>query len=83
MSKTKYTETIVEQGCIEMLVTYVWEQEPSQIEECHGYHELGGGVLVDLLNVEVIIKGKSIDILPFLDKRQEMAIIDDLSIFEP
>lgn len=81
--RTKHTETIVEQGCVEMIVTYVWEREPSQIEECHGYHELGGGVSVILLNVEVIIKGKSIDILSFLDKKQEMAIIDDLSIFEP
>ena len=75
------SETSVDEGCVEVLVTYRIEQEASQVEECHGYHELGNNTLVELTHVEVIIGGKSVDILKFLDKKQEDKLIDCLSIW--
>jgi hypothetical protein len=79
----KNTELIVDDAGLEILVAYRYERNPSQIEECHGYHEMGGGINVELEAVEVIVKGgSSVNILPFLNSKQEDYIIDKLNFDE-
>lgn len=76
---TKTTETLVDDAGIEIMVGYEWEQSDSQIEEGHGYHEVGKLVYTELTSVEVIIKGHGIDILPVMTQRQKDAIIGQLT----
>lgn len=77
------SELIVDEAGLEILVSYRYERQPSQIEEGHGYHELGRGIDVDLTAVEVIVRGgNSVDILPFLNGWQQNYIIDKLTYDE-
>ncbi|HEY9701455.1 MAG TPA: hypothetical protein V6C58_03375 [Allocoleopsis sp.] len=73
------TETILDENGIELLVGYDYEVSESQWEECHGYHDVGKMIYTELTSVEVIIKGRGIDILPFLDDRQREFIIHSLN----
>ena len=80
---TTNTELIVDDAGLEILVTYRYEENPSQIEECHGYHEMGGGLSVELEMIEVAIKGgNSVDILPFLNEKQCTYITNKLNFDE-
>lgn len=74
MTHTK--ELIVEDVLIDILVSYDWERGESQIEQ---YVEVGNRMYTKLTSVEVIIKGRAIDILPKLTIEQENAIIDRLN----
>lgn len=74
MTHTK--ELIVEDVLIEILVSYDWERGESQIEQ---HVEVGNRMYTKLTSVEVIIKGRAIDILPKLTIEQENAIIDQLN----
>jgi hypothetical protein len=74
-------DTVVDDSCLELVVSYNIREEESQIEECHGFHEVGGGHEVELLSVEVVIAGKGIDILKQLNPKQEQRIIDNLEIW--
>lgn len=78
---THNSETIVDELGIELLVGYDYEQSPSQIEEGHGYHEVGNLVYTELTSVEVVIKGRGIDILPQLTEK-EMSYIVSLLNYE-
>ena len=73
-------ELTVYDKCYEIHVTYNYKYEDSQIEECHGFHEKGGGYVVDLLSVEVVICNISIDITNNLNEEQIQKIIDNLKI---
>jgi hypothetical protein len=79
---TKNSETLVDESGIEILVGYEYEKSPSQIEEGHGLHEVGLMTYTDLTSVEVVIKGKGIDILPLMTGRQKEFIIEQLTYDE-
>ena len=76
----KNTETLIDDNGIEVQVSYLYEKSPSQIEECHGRHEVGNMVYTELIAVEVVIAGTSINILHMMDERQIQKIIKNLSI---
>ena len=80
--KKKLTEVIVDQSSVELMVTYYYEKLSSQIEEGHGFHDVGGGHHVEISHVELIIDNQAIQILPLLSQRQLHSIIDQLSIYE-
>ena len=80
--KKKLTEVIVDQSPVELMVTYYYEKLSSQIEEGHGYHDVGGGHHVEISHVELIINKQSIELLPLLSQKQLDSIIDNLSIYE-
>lgn len=73
------SETIIDESGIEILVGYDYEKSPSQTEECHGFHEVGNLVYTELKSVEVVIKGKGIDILPNMSEKQKTYIISLLN----
>lgn len=77
--KQKESELIVDENGIEVLVTYTTENI-TQIEECHGIHDLGY-IDIELTNVEVIIAGRGIDILHLMNDKQISVIKDNLSIY--
>lgn len=74
------SEMIVDDNGIEILVGYDYEKSGPQIEECHGYHDVGNLVSVKLTSVEVIICGTGIDILPQMTKKQIERIEQILNI---
>lgn len=74
------TEQIIDHNGFEINVTYTFEKSLSQIEECHGSHEVGGGYDVQLVSVEILFGGKGIEILPKMNERQKNHIIDQLEI---
>lgn len=76
------TETITDENGIEILVGYDYEQSPSQIEEGHGYHEVGNLIETELKTVEIVIAGKGIDILPSMNEKQKEAIVELLNYEE-
>jgi hypothetical protein len=78
----KFYETIIDELGIEIIVGGTIENSASQIEECHGYHEVGGGYHVTLTSVEIVISGKGIDILPQLSQKQINKIIDEINVEE-
>lgn len=62
----KDSAMIVDQSCVEVLVTYFWER-------------VEGGIETDLISVEVIIAGKGIDILWQLNDQQRNHIIEQVN----
>jgi len=78
----KFYETIIDELGIEIIVGGTIESNASQIEEGHGYHEVGGGHDVTLTSVEVVIAGKGVDILPQLSQKQINKIIDEINVEE-
>jgi hypothetical protein len=80
MAKIKRnSETICDDNGIEILVGYRYETSDSQVEECHGLHEVGLMTETTLTSVEVVIAGRGIDVLPMLTKKQKDHIIDKLN----
>jgi len=71
-------ELICDDNGIEILVGYEYEQSDSQIEEGHGLHEVGCLVYTELTSVEVVIKGRGIDILSRLTEKEKDFIIGKL-----
>lgn len=72
------TETLVDDNGIEVLVNYDYEQSESQIEEGHGFHEVGKMVYTQLYSVEIVIDGFGIDILPLMSSNIMKLIINKL-----
>jgi len=72
-------ETIVDDNNIEMVVEYEYEKTSSQVEEGHGYHDVGNMIYTTLKTVELIIAGVGIDIISTLNDRQKNFIISKLS----
>ena len=62
-------ETIIDQDGIELTVTY------------HVGEDFKGNSIVDINNVEIIIAGSGVDILPMLNERQYNVILNSLSIY--
>lgn len=75
----KNCETILDENGIELLVGYKYEQSASQLEEGHGLHEVGELIYTQLDSVEVVIKGRGIDILPQMTEKQKDFIIQSLN----
>jgi hypothetical protein len=85
--KQSYSELIVDQSGVELLVSYDTEID-SYTEEFHGTH-LMSDVSIELKYVELIIRGKSVEfthngkatanLIPFLTKEQLDCITDNLS----
>ena len=81
-----YTQTIISEGGIEMLVTfdYYWDE---QIEEGHGVHDLSGWN-VNLTYVELVVAGKTVkfngecNILKYLELPQYLAILEEINVDE-
>lgn len=74
----KNCETICDDNGIEIIVGYLYDQSESQIEETHGYHEVGLMVYTELRSVEVVISGIGVNILPQLSDKQKEHIISKL-----
>jgi hypothetical protein len=72
-------ETLSDDNGIEINVGYDYEDSPIQIEEGHGFHEVGNLVYTELKTVEVVIAKSGIDILPFLNDKQKSFIFSKLS----
>lgn len=60
------TQTIINESGIELIVDF--DISPSQIEEGHGYHEVGQ--LISLNRVEIVISGKGI-VLPLTNRQKD------------
>ena len=71
----KNTIVLIDDNGIEMLATYRIEHTPSQIEEGHGYHDIGNTDGIELLSIEVVIAKTSFDILHLMNDRQVNKII--------
>jgi hypothetical protein len=67
--------TLIDDNGIEMLATYRIEHTPSQIEEGHGYHDIGNTDGIELLSIEVVIAKVAFDILHLLNDKQVNKII--------
>jgi len=72
----KFYETIIDESGIEIIAGGTIELDRPQIEECHGFHDIGGGCDITLTSVEVVIAGNGVDILSQLSKKQINKIID-------
>lgn len=74
----KNSEIICDDNNIEILVGYRYEQSASDIQEGHGFHEVGLMVYTELTSVEVVICGKGIDILELMTDKQKDFVIGQL-----
>lgn len=72
-------ENVIDADGIELLVGYDYEITPSQIEECHGLHDVGNLVYTELKSVELGIRDFSIDVLPQLSEKAKNHIISLLN----
>jgi hypothetical protein len=79
MRMKKNTEYIVDDNGITIEVDYSYEKSPRQIEECHGYHDVGNLVYTEINHVYLCIDGRDIDILPLLHENEKEAIISKLT----
>lgn len=73
------SEMISDDGGIEILVGYRYEQSESTLEENDGEYHVGCLCYTELDSVEVVIKGRGIEILPMLTDRQKDFIIANLT----
>lgn len=74
----KNCEIICDENGFEILVSYLYDQSSSQVEQGHGYHEVGLLINTELRSVELVIAGTGIDVLPRLSERQKDHIISKL-----
>lgn len=64
------SEIIVDENNIEILVGYDYEISDSDIQEGHGFHEVGKRIYTELKSVEIVFGSLGIDILPMLTELQ-------------
>lgn len=77
MSKSEtFTETLVDEAGIEILVNYSKEWN-DQKEDFHGEHDLSGWGY-NLNSVELVIAGSGINITKQLNLKQYQAILDEV-----
>lgn len=76
----KFYQTIIDEPGIEFIAGGKIEFQGSQIEECHGFHDVGGGCDITLTSVEIVIAGSGIDILSQLSKKQIEKIIGKIEV---
>lgn len=72
-------EWVLDENNFRIDVTYDYEVSESQIEECHGYHDVGGLVYIELLSVKLYINEDAIELLPLLNDDQKTFILKQLS----
>lgn len=74
----KQNLTLVDESGIEVLVSFT--QEKDSPEDTHE-DDFGTRTMVytELHSVEVIIKGTGIDILPMMNERQKMTIVEQIN----
>lgn len=72
-------EWVLDENNFGIDVTYYYEVSESQIEECHGYHDVGGLVYIELLSVKLYINEDAIELLPLLNDDQKTFILKQLS----
>jgi hypothetical protein len=65
---------------IELRVTYDFEQMESQIEECHGQHEVGRMIYIELTDVKLMIDDleDGLSVLALLTKKQIKIIVNKI-----
>lgn len=80
--KTHETQIIADDNGIEVLVSFYYERQSAQIEEGHGFHDVGSCYDIDLLSVQVVIAGVGVDILRSLNKKQRNKITDLINMEE-
>jgi len=74
------TESIVDSNGIELLVEYEYDFSVGYYEEPNNIASfVESSVCTKLKEVELIISGKGISILPLLDERQKQSIISKLT----
>jgi hypothetical protein len=66
-------------GLYDMLVSYDYEVSPPQIEEGHGFHDVGSLVNAELKSVEIMVSGNNIEILRLMNKEQKEDILSRLN----
>lgn len=89
MKKNSFSEAIVSESGVELIVSYTITEDYSQ-EECHGVHMIDNSS-VELDWVEMIIDDKAVEftrnskkttnMVHFLTDDQQKSIIDQLSIW--
>lgn len=62
-----------------LLVAYIYDKQPTRVEECHGYHYFDDSSVV-ISSVEVVVSGVGIDITDKLTPSQLRAIVHDLKL---
>lgn len=72
-------ERVLDENNFGIDVTYDYEVSESQIEECHGYHDVGGLVYIELISVKLYINEDAIELLPLLNDDQKTFILKQLS----
>lgn len=71
-------ENVVDQNGFEIHVEYNYEISDSQIEEGHGFHEVGRLVYTELTSVKLLMEENALDLLPLLNDKQKSYIISKL-----
>lgn len=61
---------------VELKVSYEYEQMPSQIEECHGHHDVGRMMYVDVTDVKLMISDDGLSVLSIMTEEQIRKIIN-------
>jgi hypothetical protein len=74
-----FTEILVDENGFEIIVNYDADISPSQIEEGHGFHEVGNLIYTKLKEVQLVIGDKGTSLLPILDEKQKNIIISKLT----
>lgn len=72
------TEWILDKDGYGIEVTYDHEVSGSQIEECHGFHEVGRLVYTELLSVKLYINEDETELLHLLNDEQKSYILKEL-----
>lgn len=76
---THNVEQLFDEYGMQLLVGYDYEKSPSQIEEGHGYHEVGCMTYTVLTSVGLFIDNTPVPILDRLTEKQKEHIISLLN----
>lgn len=72
------TKTLIDEAGVEILVSFTTQKnEPEDVhEDDWNSHVL---TYIELNSVEVVIKGTGIDILPLMNERQKLVIVEQIN----
>ena len=74
------TETIIDENGIELLISYEYEYTDGHYEEPNNIATwVEATVYTELKEVELVIAGEGISLLPILSEKQKQSIISKLS----
>lgn len=77
--KIEQHEVLLSDGeSVKVYATFDAEYYPSQIEEGHGFHDVGDMWLTTLLDVRLECFGENIDVLNQLSDAQKASIVRDI-----